>query len=374
MGRGQCHATHAIEQQRRRFANTIYHNAVNQRYRVEPVGSGSRSKDCDAHPNAKYRLTSLRYQIVRISGSIIAADTSNYNKINQPTEVAYLSCDDPKDDSFIQPEKMLNELMGNHLKAIVLYSTSRNWCSLSYDGVPSYSSIFSMADAAEASQALGYLNGTSTGTVVEVLITGNTTNDQPTEKKKDGSHSAVAMSVLYSITGLITLLFLIIIASGAVRAHRHPERYGPRGALGGRPRQSRAKGLARAVLDTLPIVKFGNQTATKPDPEMELETNTTDGRDPAAQRTTSMLSEDRRPEGVTAGTASVDHDGTSAAARSSQAAESGETNEDGQLGCSICTEDFKAGEDVRVLPCRHQFHPTCIDPWLINVSGTCPLW
>jgi hypothetical protein len=26
------------------------------------------------------------------------------------------------------------------------------------------------------------------------------------------------------------------------------------------------------------------------------------------------------------------------------------------------------------LPCKHQFHPACIDPWLINVSGTCPLW
>lgn len=316
----------------------------------------------------------MRFQIVHISGSIIAADASNYNLLNQPTQVAYLSCDDPTDDSFIQPEKMLNDLMGRKLKAIVLYSTSRNWCSLSYGGVPSYSSIFSMADAAEASQALGYLNGTSSGTVVEVLITGNTTNDQPTEKKKDGNHSAVAMSVLYSITGLITLLFLIIIASGAVRAHRHPERYGPRGALGGRPRQSRAKGLARAVLDTIPVVKFGNQTPAKPDPEIELENNTTDGMDATTQRTTSMLSDERRPDGVMPAATGVDQDGASASARGSQAVDGPVGNEDEQLGCSICTEDFKVGEDVRVLPCRHQFHPTCIDPWLINVSGTCPLW
>jgi hypothetical protein len=42
-------------------------------------------------------------------------------------------------------------------------------------------------------------------------------------------------------------------------------------------------------------------------------------------------------------------------------------------GCSICTEDFELGQDQRVLPCDHRFHPECIDPWLLNVSGTCPL-
>jgi len=47
--------------------------------------------------------------------------------------------------------------------------------------------------------------------------------------------------------------------------------------------------------------------------------------------------------------------------------------EGNSLGCSICTEDFHLGEDVRVLPCNHKYHPACIDPWLLNVSGTCPL-
>ena len=30
-------------------------------------------------------------------------------------------------------------------------------------------------------------------------------------------------------------------------------------------------------------------------------------------------------------------------------------------GCSICTEEFQRGEDQRVLPCDHRFHPACID-------------
>ena len=67
------------------------------------------------------------------------------------------------------------------------------------------------------------------------------------------------MIILYSITGIITALFLGIIITGAVRAHRHPERYGPR-RVAGRIRQSRARGIARAMLETIPIVKFGDES------------------------------------------------------------------------------------------------------------------
>lgn len=42
--------------------------------------------------------------------------------------------------------------------------------------------------------------------------------------------------------------------------------------------------------------------------------------------------------------------------------------------CSICTEDFLEGVDIRALPCGHIFHPPCIDPWLMDLAVTCPLW
>jgi Ring finger domain len=69
------------------------------------------------------------------------------------------------------------------------------------------------------------------------------------------------MIILYAITGCVTLMFLVVILSGAIRAIRNPERYGPRAANphlpGGRPAQSRTAGLTRAILDTFPVVKFG---------------------------------------------------------------------------------------------------------------------
>lgn len=40
--------------------------------------------------------------------------------------------------------------------------------------------------------------------------------------------------------------------------------------------------------------------------------------------------------------------------------------------CSICLEDFQAGEVQRTLPCFHRFHQPCIDAWL-HRCGSCPI-
>lgn len=43
-----------------------------------------------------------------------------------------------------------------------------------------------------------------------------------------------------------------------------------------------------------------------------------------------------------------------------------------ELTCSVCLEQVTEGELVRSLPCLHQFHANCIDPWL-QQQGTCPV-
>lgn len=40
--------------------------------------------------------------------------------------------------------------------------------------------------------------------------------------------------------------------------------------------------------------------------------------------------------------------------------------------CSICIQDFEAGEEQKTLPCFHRFHKGCIDGWL-HRKGICPL-
>eukprot|EP01080_Neovahlkampfia_damariscottae_P004785 gene4785-8371_t len=43
------------------------------------------------------------------------------------------------------------------------------------------------------------------------------------------------------------------------------------------------------------------------------------------------------------------------------------------LICSICLEEFKWNEMIRILPCNHEFHSECIDYWLLEKSNKCPL-
>lgn len=50
-----------------------------------------------------------------------------------------------------------------------------------------------------------------------------------------------------------------------------------------------------------------------------------------------------------------------------ESAESAEEKE----GCPICLGDFVNGDEVRLLPCKHQFHRGCVDQWLM-VNATCP--
>ncbi|KAF5799113.1 putative transcription factor C2H2 family [Helianthus annuus] len=49
------------------------------------------------------------------------------------------------------------------------------------------------------------------------------------------------------------------------------------------------------------------------------------------------------------------------------------TYDKGGSGCSICLEDYKPADVVRLFPdCGHLFHVTCIDTWLKG-HATCPV-
>ncbi|KAK8039201.1 ring finger domain protein [Apiospora rasikravindrae] len=339
---------------------------------LSPSDSGPLAQNVPVSPLTKQaglNGTLVMSQSFAIQGNLVNVNTKNYLELNDPNLIAYMSCDPNKDTSNITPDDMLNAITSGPTKpkAILLYSVEGMSCSLGKE--TAYTSIWTMVSNDEARSARSMV--ANSGGTMRAAITGNDSQgDVPPNPQGGGNNSAVAMSILYSITGLITLLFLIIIGTGAVRAHRHPERYGPR------PMQSRARGLARAVLETLPIVKFGDPAPAKGDLEQELESVSGDHRPSSAKVSHTVQSrETAETPHVPAETTAKGSSGpeTKPVVAGTPASKPEAHVNDENLGCSICTEDFTVGEDVRVLPCDHKFHPGCVDPWLVNVSGTCPL-
>ncbi|KAF2299247.1 hypothetical protein GH714_031107 [Hevea brasiliensis] len=45
-------------------------------------------------------------------------------------------------------------------------------------------------------------------------------------------------------------------------------------------------------------------------------------------------------------------------------------DQDGE--CAICLEEWEVGGLAKEMPCKHRFHPNCIEKWL-GIHGSCPV-
>lgn len=197
--------------------------------------------------------------------------------------------------------------------------------------------------------------------------------------------------------GISDLVF--IIHHQAIRAIRHPERYGPRRHGGGEVYQSRTQGLTRAILDTFPIVKFGSsmQPRQMEDHAKDPENGAVDEfgrnigmkeipREPSLDVGETIWQEavaPARPRPAKPNTLELERGG-SGDDNNGEGASRGDTppSDDvpvpaaiGRETCPICIVDFEDDDDVRILPCegKHRFHQQCVDPWLLELSSSCPI-
>ena len=213
----------------------------------------------------------------------------------------------------------------------------------------------------------------------------------------------------------------------AIRAFRHPERYGRRantrdptfgGQVGGATRTA-AVGLTRAILDTFPIIKFGGSGSgnyvRKKDLEtgQEIEMSGGSGEDGKVAH----IEGDKDGEGVarehkdlgdlgiavmkvydsfgnknsteTQNQASMSYSSDRSTLKPTGSGVTVVVEEPvplsptpavdptsiGHETCPICILDFELGDDLRVLPCegKHRFHQHCVDQWLLEMSSSCPL-
>ena len=194
------------------------------------------------------------------------------------------------------------------------------------------------------------------------------------------------------------------------------------------PGQSRARGLTRAILDTFPVVKFGTSSdlengrptsgkdveSNRPSNDVgtectnvemqgwevvdrpDVEKDDDGGEHPlsiVAQSegtpdhgesggsnggTTRRSSAGTRSESTEATRADDNHgEGSSRPRRPRASVDTTDVTPDaiGRETCPICIVDFEEGDDLRLLPCegKHRFHQQCVDPWLLELSSSCPI-
>ncbi|KFY98160.1 hypothetical protein V498_01626 [Pseudogymnoascus sp. VKM F-4517 (FW-2822)] len=166
--------------------------------------------------------------------------------------------------------------------------------------------------------------------------------------------SASTGAVIAIVAGGIGALFFSIVMVGviiAVQRHGHPVRRNPQQVRPGRPKGP--KRLALAMLESIPIVKFGHSNE-------DIELADTDRANRNQWTTTDAI------DTSTIHPARTVNPVPALMCGSLQARSSGHE-------CSICLNVFIEDEDIRILLCNHKFHAVCIDPWLLNISGTCPL-
>jgi hypothetical protein len=313
--------------------------------------------------------TSAHLQSFNQSGTATQVKPGNSISLTD-SDIACISCDPDDYPGFYTLDETVQTVLSASAlpAAVLLYTRYSSHCNFTADDQTTarYNNIFTLTGpGAWSALQRTFTEASPTIAVVSMSLMTNTPTDTG-ESGGSGNSPNTAMIILYSITGIITALFLGIIITGAVRAHRHPERYGPR-RIAGRVRQSRARGIARAMLDTIPVVKFDENNdheidAAKRDIEMSAGPD-----DPAREHSPPR-------DGVTGHSTPTESELPTPVEDTPIAApEKTETPETGNFSCPICTDDFVKGQDLRVLPCNHQFHMECIDPWLMNVSGTCPL-
>ncbi|KAH9069797.1 hypothetical protein EDB83DRAFT_2370643 [Lactarius deliciosus] len=227
------------------------------------------------------------------------------------------------------------------------------------------------------------------------------------------SKTTLAMIILYAITGCIAGLFAVVIITGVIRAVRHPERYRAASGSGDVGGPGRGGVLTRAILDTFPLIKFGARRAetgsqmeakdhdieaygSRPSTlemrDVQNDVSATSSAGPEHTHTATVSDADAEDDA--ARPHSRVHDdvddpeladlpparpraGPSRSAEPPRAMSMADPLPEsiGRETCPICIVDFDDGDDVRVLPCegKHVFHQACVDPWLLELSSSCPI-
>lgn len=278
-------------------------------------------------------------------------------------------------DNEIQAGELLASLNSGDNPCTLLYSGLSQGCNIPTDNCnaveTSLGSVFTVLTMSAGQSLLSLTSNASTPVTGYIKPTVSSLTSSNVASHSSGN--SLAMGILYAATGIVAGAFLFIIISGAIRVHKHPERYGllphnygdNNGGFGSSNNGNavRAKGLARAVLDSIPLVRV-QVGVTDDAPQKDEEKGNGELRieDPNGDHI-KALELDGHP---------LNTDGDPNVTQKPINISSFIGPEEDDL-CPICFEELQDGDILRVLPCKHKFHALCVDAWLLNSSSLCPL-
>ncbi|RPB23840.1 hypothetical protein L211DRAFT_868408 [Terfezia boudieri ATCC MYA-4762] len=317
------------------------------------------------------------------------SDRPYHSNSNDSSTIALLSCDDDSaKENFLHAARQ-------RPKAIILYTSEGNCCIFqstywqSTDPDQPFLFTFTNMKAINTSNLLRYEITTGTNVSVEYWAHFDESAPPPTisvQPSKMDAPKGSAKLIVYVFVILIAAGFLAMILFLAVKVSKR--RGGePTQNVRAHPRQSRARGIEKAALDALPVVKFGSKPSETTPNDVEMQDGApsldTGGSmmelqsEAVEQARAAPLSQERehRMKATTAIVMANSPTGSPPAGTPSREVEAPTAVEPdpNQVRCPVCLEDFEEDQEVRVLPCSHSFHTDCIDPWLLNVAGSCPL-
>lgn len=212
------------------------------------------------------------------------------------------------------------------------------------------------------------------------------------DEKGPSKDTKIAMAVLYCICGVLALAVVVLISLGIWRVHRHPERYGlapPQqtdeerqisddfnnggGDVYTPPptRVEKAKGLARAVLDAIPLMRVMKGDKSD-DNEKSVVTEGTQ-----AAGSSSNTGSSATATAASSSASMFKPEASNASIKSSSCEMSRMETLPVYIqqddNCAICFDNFEDNQIIRQLPCSHRFHAECVDHWLLNSSSQCPM-
>ncbi|CAG8445691.1 7211_t:CDS:2 [Acaulospora colombiana] len=320
-----------------------------------------------------------------------------YSKLDNASWIAYVNCDVPQSTM-----SYIYSAQGNHSSAIVLYSNSNDSCDTSSINIRYMSAPLFLGTNKTCQDSI--LTNESLGLFAFIEFVVDNNNSSYPNNSTDINGSTViaatyqtAMVILYSVSGIVLGLFFIIVVVNIIK-----NRLRPSSQSAGEGNSNSGNGIAKSVLDSFPVYLFslGNNGGDKTSEDAK----TGDASDEPVLESLKVIDEktlesteeiklsDQTPSENKEEEVDVTIDGSADDAvdvsnnhqtKDSQlnrttllpSAISSVFNKvtDEQLTCPICLGDFESGEELRILPCHHQYHTVCIDPWLLNTSPLCPM-